>query len=290
MCGPTADSPGGEQRQLDNCPQIHPDVTRPQKIGDTMVTVSVPPPSSPRSLHVLRDLWWTTSDLVLGSRCAGCGTPGRLLCETCRAVLDAGVLADVRPDPCPPHFPTTVTAGQYEPVVQRLVSAYKDGGVWSLRAPLAQRAWWAVAALLAAHASTGVRPVLVPLPSRAAAIRRRGLDTTRALAGTVTRTARRHGLHLRVRHGLRFHRRVDDQAGLDATERAANLAGALTARPWTAGTSVILLDDVTTTGASLAEATRALTAGGAEVIGAAVIAATVRRKRSDPPEHPGSVT
>jgi len=75
---------------------------------------------------------------------------------------------------------------------------------------------------------------------------------------------------------LEHRRRVADQAGLTATDRAANLTGALQARLDLHGVRVIIVDDVVTTGATLAEAARALRAAGAEVLAAAVIAATER--------------
>jgi len=74
-------------------------------------------------------------------------------------------------------------------------------------------------------------------------------------------------------------RDVADQAGLDAGQRARNLAGALRVRAWRgpAPPVVVVVDDLVTTGASLAEAARALCAGGLPVLGAAVVAATGRR-------------
>lgn len=75
---------------------------------------------------------------------------------------------------------------------------------------------------------------------------------------------------------LEHRRRVADQAGLGATDRAANLSGALQARFDLNGLRLIVVDDVMTTGATLAEATRALRAAGAEVPATAVIAATAR--------------
>ena len=76
-------------------------------------------------------------------------------------------------------------------------------------------------------------------------------------------------------------RRLADQAGLDSAARAANLAGAYAVRPrWRGGRvgpRVLLVDDVMTTGATLAEATRALRVDGVRVVGVATIAATQRR-------------
>jgi orotate phosphoribosyltransferase len=52
-----------------------------------------------------------------------------------------------------------------------------------------------------------------------------------------------------------------------------------------AGRRVIVVDDVVTTGASLAEAVRALRNGGAEVVAAVTVAATPRRTaRTDEPQ------
>ena len=67
-------------------------------------------------------------------------------------------------------------------------------------------------------------------------------------------------------------RRVDgaDQEGLSRRERAANLAGSMQATFSPA--PVIVVDDVVTTGASLSETVRSLTAVGVAVLGAAVVA------------------
>lgn len=92
--------------------------------------------------------------------------------------------------------------------------------------------------------------------------------------------------------GLRHARRVDDQARLDSAARAANLAGAFAVRAGDAaylrGRPVLLVDDVVTTGATLAEGARAARAVGAHVLGAAVVAATSRRPRQDVAARGGS--
>lgn len=117
--------------------------------------------------------------------------------------------------------------------------------------------------------------MVVPVPTRAGAARRRGYDPVRMLALAAARGHGRAASRARVVPALHHRRRVADQAGLDQRHRRANLAGALTVRPRTAqalsGSAVIVVDDVVTTGATLAEASRALRAAGADVVGAAVL-------------------
>jgi predicted amidophosphoribosyltransferase len=72
---------------------------------------------------------------------------------------------------------------------------------------------------------------------------------------------------------------VRDQAGLDATERARNLAGSMAARRPGAPVlgRLVVVDDVVTTGATLREAQRALEEAGLVVHAHAAVAATAKR-------------
>ena len=94
----------------------------------------------------------------------------------------------------------------------------------------------------------------------------------RAAAGVL----RSHGVDAQAARLLVPARSAADQSGLSTAERAANLHGALRAAGVVRG-PVLVVDDVVTTGATLVEAARALTVGGHQVVGAAVVAATSRR-------------
>lgn len=204
-------------------------------------------------------------DLVLPRDCAGCRAPGRTLCPACAAELRAP--RRHRPDPCPPGLPALVAAAAYDGVVRAALLAHKERGRLGLVRPLGTALGAAVREL------DPPRPVLlVPVPSAPAAVRARGQDHARRLAAAAARAVPGAG----VRSLLTPTRVVADQSGLGASGRAANLAGAMRARRRLDGLPVVLVDDVVTTGATLAEAARALRAAGADVRGCAVVAATVR--------------
>jgi predicted amidophosphoribosyltransferase len=122
------------------------------------------------------------------------------------------------------------------------------------------------------------RLLLVPVPSARRAVARRGHDAILRMARAAAAQLRREGCPARAAPLLRQVRRVHDQSGLTAPQRAANLAGALAVtRPRVPRLPVVLVDDLMTTGATLTAAAHALRRAGAWVLGAAVVAATERR-------------
>ncbi len=209
-------------------------------------------------------------DLVLPRTCSGCGAPGRLLCARCAALLGADPLGPVSPRPCPPGLPPVRAFAPYGGPVQQLLLAHKERGALGLTRPLG-------AALGRTLAEVTGPVLLCPVPSSRGVVRARGHDHAGRLARAAAEDLRRRGAVVRAVGLLRPARAVADQAGLTAAQRAANLTGALRAvgEP---GPPVVLVDDVVTTGATLVEATRALQERGHRVVGAAVVAATVRRQ------------
>lgn len=214
--------------------------------------------------------------LLLGAACAGCGVPARGLCPACRAVL-----ADPRPRPVPSGVGVPVWASaSYDDPWRAAIVAYKERRAWHLARPLGDALAVAVAAALAAEGASGP-VVLVPMPSRPAAVRERGLDTLHRMTRRAASELRAAGLPIRVEQALAMGSGVADQGGLGEADRWRNMAAGLVVRPGGPGTRV-LVDDITTTGASLGAASEALAAVGTPAVAAAVVAATPRRDGRGP--------
>ncbi len=222
-------------------------------------------------------------DLLLGASCHGCGVPAWGICPQCRATVAGYQPYPTAPDPTPAGFPVTVTSAPYDVVLRNLVNAHKERQALVLTRFLAERLAVSVHRLLAGHRTGTV--ILVPVPSGRAAVRERGFDATWAMTRLATR--RLHGIDpVTARRALDQRRGVADQAGLSAGQRAANLRHGFQLRRTRLSGPVVLVDDVVTTGASLTEAARVLRMAGVEVLGAATVAATVRR-RPPSPDRPG---
>ncbi|MEO6715147.1 MAG: phosphoribosyltransferase family protein [Mycobacteriales bacterium] len=206
-------------------------------------------------------------DLACPRFCAGCGVRGALLCDPCAVgVLGSPFPAD--PTPRPAGLPPVYASTAYDGPARAALIAFKERGRLGLAGPLA-------AALASAVAVTGA-DLLVAVPSSRAARRTRGYDHTAMLA---KRAAAQLGLG--VLGGLAQPRRVSDQAGLGTQARTANLAGSMqfAGRAPAVGARVVIVDDIVTSGATLADAARALRCAGIDVAAAAVVAATQRRSQ-----------
>jgi predicted amidophosphoribosyltransferase len=174
-------------------------------------------------------------------------------------------------------------ASVYAGPVREALVAFKDHGRWSLRAALGSALATAVARLLVDLPPQDA-VTLVPVAGSPGSVRSRDGDHVRELAEAAAGVLRRAGLDARARPALVPVRRRDDQVGLGRDARAANLRGAMRPRPDADRlTAVVLVDDLVTTGSTLAEAARALRSGGCRPVGAAVVAATRTRPADDLP-------
>lgn len=221
-------------------------------------------------------------DGLLPQRCIVCGRFGAALHEAC---LDA--LPHANPPRCPrcwlptanqprearrgdgacsrcaaapPPFEGLRTPYRFVGLARRGVIEGKFRGVSALLEPLGRASgrvvpdWWAIDAV-------------APVPLHGARRRRRGFDQARLLAATVA-----DEIGVSINDGLlRRSRATGAQTALGMDRRRHNMAGAFEVRA-TPPPSVLLVDDVATTGATLGAAARSLLDAGAERVYALAVA------------------
>ncbi|MFC3381254.1 ComF family protein [Couchioplanes azureus] len=225
------------------------------------------------------------------SACAGCGAERVPLrygtCGPCVSFLEALRPYATTPEPPPPGMPGCVAVGGYAGALRGVLLAYKERQRHRLARPLgALLAGAVVEAASRAGGGRGVPMLVVPVPSTASAARQRGGDHMARLAAHAVRRLRVAGWQADVGRVLRALPRPDS-ASLTVAERAAaaenslRIKGArirIPRRRPTIGGTLIVVDDIVTTGATLAAVTVRLREADMQVAGAAVLAATRLRK------------
>jgi len=199
----------------------------------------------------MRDLPW------LSSACPVCALPtsGGSTCGHC---LNE-----------PPAFDATISAFSYAFPIDKLIHALKYQG----RLALAE---WCADAILARREQIGAarssRPHrLLALPLAVERQRERGYNQSLEIARVI---GSRIGLAPLTR-GFSRVRATPPQAALPWTERAKNVRGAFVCELDLTGLTIAVVDDVMTTGASLAEAAKVLKASGAAGVENWVVARTL---------------
>jgi ComF family protein len=213
------------------------------------------------------------AEAVLPQRCVACGRFGAAFHDSCIATM---ALADgsrcsrcwapADADTCPrctvspPSFDALRARFRFEGDVRRALLEAKFRGTTSLLRPLA-------AAAIEAIPPNWQFEAVVPVPLHRSRERERGYNQATLVAKAI---ASRLGVPARA-DVLRRVRATPPQAGLNAEQRRRNLLGAFEART-PAPAAVLLVDDVTTTGATLEVTAAALRQAGARSVFALAIA------------------
>jgi ComF family protein len=191
------------------------------------------------------------------------------LCDGCGDPLPSWRRVDLPLSRCPrcrgDRIIRTRAIGAYEGTLGRIVHALKYDGRRRVAKPLAALAATAGAELLADA------DVVVPVPLHRSRLGARGFNQAAEIA--------RH-LGVPMAHGLRRVRRTRSQTDLPAASRHANVRGAFAVAPRfePRGLVIVLVDDVSTTGATLAACAEPLVAGGAADVRALTAARVVTRR------------
>jgi ComF family protein len=244
-----------------------------------------PPPANthhptPASPHIARrGRWWGSQCRICRqgsdtSLCGACNTLWQvqaLRCPACALRQHDGLTCSTCSRQPPPQRHTRV-GFDYAFPWDALVQQWKFARATGLTPLLASRL------IQAAQADATwlheAQPVFLPVPLTRQRLRQRGYNQSALLAAAL---ARHFGLRWRddliTRPVERPH-----QAGLTRAQRQTNLQGVFLVeprwRPWLSGRSVVLVDDVITTGATTAEAVRELLRVGAAQVAVYALART----------------
>ncbi len=230
--------------------------------------------------------------LAVPVECVCCGLEDSALCARCGRQVRRSTLHPFRAESGAPALVEidgsvllpVVAAGVYRGELAQCVLAFKRHGQGRLGGVLA--AGLARAVRAAAGDTRGL--LLVPVPTSGSAFRKRGFSPVHLLLRRLGRAGLAGFIVADRLRTTGFFRRLPapggtlgtgGQKGLGRGARARRARGSMRLRsgrrfPDLSGQPCILVDDVLTTGATLAEAARALRAGGAVVCGAVVLAAT----------------
>lgn len=253
-----------------------------------------PPPGNARHRSDHHSRWLRWSDQLAGAAadllalavpvdCVCCGAEDLALCHACegrirrltrepfRAESGAPALMDVRGKVLLP----VAAAGVYREELAQALLSFKRHGQHQLKNSLAR----ALAGAVRAAAGEGQVVILVPVPTSSGAYMNRGFSPVHLLLSEASRKL--PGVRVAdvlAKTGKADLRLPGGQKGLDRGARAKRVRGSMEvrrrARGKVAGCPCIIIDDVLTTGATVAEAARALHQAGAIVTGAVVLAAT----------------
>lgn len=205
-------------------------------------------------------------DLIFPRSCAACGKPREHLCVRCAAAFP-----EARPHSEAWIHPLFSYA---HPPLRRAIHALKYRGIRGLATRFAELLNDRIAEEIAEESAIGrmKRPLAIPVPLSAARLAERGFNQAALIARELVRfdpASREDGAS-----AIRKIRHTASQASIkDKKKRLTNLRGCFAADPMRVrGRDIILVDDVATTGATLAEAKRALKKAGARSVIAYVIA------------------
>ena len=202
-------------------------------------------------MGIVSNLLRSALDVLFPVRCIGCGRSGAYICVAC--------LTQVKhppPEPPPEGGPLTgvLTPFAYEGVVRTAVQHLKYRGIRSLVPEMARPMAWELAVAVPPPFS------LVPVPLHPTRLRERGFNQAELLAWELARL-----LDAPLSTGA-LRRKVDTPSQVDTStraERLRNVRDAFAAEGPLDGETVVLVDDVTTTGATLSAAAQALLSAGA---------------------------
>ncbi len=230
-------------------------------LGGALLDFGVPPHCSlckaPLEEHerVVCEDCWSKVQVITGPHCAACGSPLDVPASTCNHCENRTL-----------HFDRARILSPFDETIQGLIHQFKYRGKRSI----GRRLGAMLGALIASDGNLEGVDMIVPVPLHPSREKERGYNQSALVASAME--AR---LGVRVRTDLMARtRRTATQTKLNAEERAKNVAGAFAVKnlEWVRGKSILLVDDVLTTGATGNACSKVLLEAGAKRVCLAALA------------------
>ena len=208
---------------------------------------------------------FSLTEIIFPSRCIGCSRLGISICSECRKQWH-------------PHFYQRAinfkgeifpvfSAIQYSPIASRVLLSAKESQLKAADQLIVNGIVHPLKLFINRYGPA----TLISIPSRKSANRKRGRNFLQEITAAVALE-----VDLPYQSPLTHIRKVRDQSQLNLVDRSENISGAFSVSPdfmsqicaGNTGPKIIVIDDLITTGATLAEAIRALRTAGFTVLGA----------------------
>ncbi len=216
--------------------------------------------------------FWQAVDWIYPPVCAGCGSPGEIWCTACQKsiqeIIDnicdrCGYPGTYESGKCPgcdkhnPQYTKIRSCGVYQGPLKEAIHALKYQDNLALGFTLSE--------MLAKKLKKEKWDIdlIVPVPLSMVRQKERGYNQAALLAHPL---AERMGVKYDSKSLIRK-KATESQVHLSAEERSRNMSDAFSAKPevWK-GQSVLIIDDVITTGSTINECARTILEGGAEAV------------------------
>ena len=219
---------------------------------------------------------WMALDLLFPPQCGGCGKPGSRWCQTCQSSVKLlnGIVCEIcglpreKPGICPacladrPRFHSlrawSVFGGPIQSALHKLKyrrNLSMGDAIAAEMLPFVRGLGWNV-------------DIVIPVPLGRVRMRERGYNQVAMIAKPLAL-----GLGLQYApKALARQKETRSQVGLSREERHQNVNGAFYASQGVTGKTVLIMDDVSTTGSTLSSGADALFAAGAKDVFALTVA------------------
>lgn len=222
-------------------------------------------------MHKFLLMFTHLADFVFPQTCSGCGESGAFLCDKCLAFISNAA----RPE----YSFITALFDYQNPIVRRTIWRFKYKNMRAIAKFFGERLYEEILGEIGDSLYISVRNkksevfLLLPIPLHQKRLRERGYNQSELLARAIMKYDTEKIFHLAPKALLRTRATKPQAKSEERATRFKNLRGAFTASPaLVRDKHIILIDDVTTTGATLSEARKTLIRAGASSVRAYALA------------------